>query len=443
MQFLSMRSRYCSHVYISLALLIIVGTSACSKTDFSFLNLMPAPEVYSDEIINPFLDPTLEKSSEYIFYATDRKPDPGQDHFYSNERGFGLVLGSAKPVFELGDYTWEEVLRTSLLKNRADEYPVRIEGITEYGVLDRTITVFTPPDQIVQNPGAAAIEFSQKVNAKLESSKNKDIYIYVHGFKTDFRNPLLVGNELWHFLGYDGVFISFAWPSNQETFAYLADTETTAISAHNFRIFTEFLSEETNAENIHLIGYSAGSRVVLTALAQTAFIHQKNDREYVHKKRRIGRVILVASEIDRQLVGAYLAEGIMNVPTSLTIYLSGSDKALDMSKRVFRRERLGQVLSEELEPNVIRYLNNNPELQLIDVSQTEGANEGNGHDYFRTSPVVSSDILMSLMYDLEPDERGLVQSVNEPIWTFPEDYKKRLRSLLEKRPPLSNRNGEQ
>ena len=79
MQFLSMRSRYCSQVYISLALLIIVGTSACSKTDFSFLNLMPAPEVYSDEIINPFLDPTLEKSSEYIFYATDRKPDPGQD----------------------------------------------------------------------------------------------------------------------------------------------------------------------------------------------------------------------------------------------------------------------------------------------------------------------------------------------------------------------------
>jgi len=270
------------------------------------------------------------------------------------------------------------------------------------------------------------------VNAKLESSNNKDIYIYVHGFKTDFRNPLLVGNELWHFLGYDGVFIAFAWPSNQETLAYLADTEETAISARNLRILTEFLSEETNAENIHLIGYSAGSRVVLTALAHTAFIHSKIDREYVPKKPRIGRVILVASEIDRQLVGAYLAEGLMNIPTSLTVYLSGNDKALDMSKRVFRRERLGQVLSEELEPNVIRYLNDTPELQLIDVSQTEGVTEGNGHDYFRTSPVVSSDILVSLMYDLEPNERGLVKPVNVPIWTFPEDYKERLRSLLKK-----------
>jgi len=439
MQFLSMKSKYCVQVYISLALLIIVGMSGCSKTDFSFLNLMPAPDVYSDEIIDPFLDPTLEKTSEYIFYATDRKPDPGQEHFYSNERGFGLVLGSAKPVFELGDQTWQEVLRTSFMKNRTDEHPVRIAEITEFGVLDRTITVFTPPDQIDQNHGATAIDFAQTVNAKLESSNKKDIYIYVHGFKTDFRNPLLVGNELWHFLGYDGVFIAFAWPSNQETLAYLADTEETVISARNLRILTEFLSEETNAENIHLIGYSAGSRVVLTALAHTTFIHSKIDREYVPKKPRIGRVILVASEIDRQLVGAYLAEGLMNIPTSLTVYLSGNDKALDMSKRVFRRERLGQVLSEELEPNVIRYLNDTPELQLIDVSKTEGATEGNGHDYFRTSPIVSSDILVSLMYDLEPHERGLVKSVNVPIWTFPEDYKERLRSLLKERPVSINR----
>ena len=80
------------------------------------------------------------------------------------------MLGSAKPVFELGDDTWEDVLRISLLKNRADEYPVRIEGITEYGVLDRTITVFTPPDQIKKNSAGAAIEFAHKVNEKLESS---------------------------------------------------------------------------------------------------------------------------------------------------------------------------------------------------------------------------------------------------------------------------------
>ena len=82
----------------------------------------------------------------------------------------------------------------------------------------------------------------------------------------------------------------------------------------------------------------------------------------------------------------------------------------------------------------IRTFNDTQELQLIDVSKTEGATEGNGHDYFRTSPIVSSDILVSLMYDLEPHERGLVKPVNVPIWTFPEDYKERLRSLLKERP---------
>ena len=47
-----------------------------------------------------------------------------------------------------------------------------------------------------------------------------------------FTNPLLISAELWHFLGYDGVFIAYAWPSTPKTLAYAADLETTALSAH-------------------------------------------------------------------------------------------------------------------------------------------------------------------------------------------------------------------
>ena len=35
---------------------------------------------------------------------------------------------------------------------------------------------------------------------------------------------------------------------------------------------------------------------------------------------------------------------------------------------------------------------------------------------------VSSDLLMTLLYDLNPAQRGLVRMGNSPIWEFPGDY---------------------
>ncbi|NIT60672.1 MAG: alpha/beta hydrolase, partial [Aliifodinibius sp.] len=50
--------------------------------------------------------------------------------------------------------------------------------------------------------------------------------IYVHGYKVVFENPMLVATELWHFLGYDGVMVGYAWPSTPSRWAYLRDTDT-------------------------------------------------------------------------------------------------------------------------------------------------------------------------------------------------------------------------
>ena len=414
-------------------IILSAGISACAKKDDHLINLMPAPKVYSEGIVDPFSDlghkvitPPFD-----IFYATDRKPDRKGNRFYLNERGLNLHLGNAKAILGPGEYTWEEALRVSLLKNRTDKYPLQITAVEEIGVLDRTVTVFTPKDLIPDDPEAASEEFAQRVNDKLARSNRKDIYIYVHGYKVEFSNPLLVATELWHFLGYDGVFIAYAWPSTPATLAYASDLESAALSAHNLRIFTEFLAEETNVEHIHIIGYSAGTRLVMATLAQAALIHSQDDKGTVQQQRRIGRVILVGSDIDRQLVGAYLVEGLLKVPKSIAIYISNADRALAVSRRLFRRERLGQTWSAGLNTVLVEYLNTTPELQFIDVTAVKGARVKNGHDYFRASPSVSSDILLSLMYDLGPSERGLTRSEDSPIWGFPAEYEQRLRNLLQ------------
>ena len=51
-------------------------------------------------------------------------------------------------------------------------------------------------------------------------------------------------------------------------------------------------------------------------------------------------------------------------------------------------------------------------------------------DVFIDSPWVSSDILVTLRYDLLPGERGLTRSDEDPMWRFPPDYIANLRETI-------------
>jgi hypothetical protein len=70
-------------------------------------------------------------------------------------------------------------------------------------------------------------------------------------------------------------------------------------------------------------------------------------------------------------------------------------------------------------------------ISFINVSEAEGASSGNGHGYFRASPWASSDVLMTLYYGLTPEQRGLVEQDDLPVFTFPPDYISRLWGAIE------------
>jgi esterase/lipase superfamily enzyme len=418
---------------------LLFSLTACAKkTPNNQIFLMPAPDVYDTGAIDPFtdFDPITTIPYEGMLYATDRKPaaEDDKEDYYLNERGFLLRVGVGKLTLGDNDMTWEEARDISLLKNRTDKYPIKITAVEETGILAESYSHFRPPKITnIEQPGK---EFAAKINEKLAKSKRKDIYIYVHGYKVVFENPLLVAAELWHFLGYDGVFIAYSWPSTPKTLAYFSDLETTSLSAYNLRILLEYLAMDTDAENINIIGYSAGTRVVINALNQLALIHKNKDKKTFRKQLRIGHVILTGSDFDRQLFGAYIDEGILNVSKSFTVYLSEMDKALGMSKWVFKRDRLGQMWDEDkmTEP-IAEWLWNTDEITFIDVKDAEKSSTGNGHAYFRQSPWVSSDILSTLMYDLTPEERTLTRTREWPMWKFPPDYITTLAERLAKENP--------
>ena len=264
---------------------ILFFVAACASNKPYQIELMPAPDVYMDGTVNPFqgIEDIPDESMPYngILYATDRKPSNRKDLFYANERGFLLRLGIADIILGKNTLDWEEARRISLLKNRSNKYPLKLTSVEEIGILDRSVSEWQDPAILPPDLNAPAETFAEKVNAKLKISRRKEIMIYVHGYKVVFENPLLVATELWHFLGYDGVFIAYAWPSTPSVFAYISDLETAEYTTRNLRLFLEYLAEETNAERIHLIGYSAGTRVVISSLVQLALEHKFEDKKTV------------------------------------------------------------------------------------------------------------------------------------------------------------------
>lgn len=417
---------------VSLALL-----GACASQPKDQILLMPAPDVYDSGNLDPFTDTDPVEDIPYggILYATDRAPAEAPGRHYKDARGHVLRLGVARITAGLESMTWEEARRITLLKNRPKDYPLKVSHVEEIGVLARSINVFTESSVDRAAARAASLAFARKVNAKLAVSGRKDIYIYVHGYKVVFENPLLVASELWHFLGYDGVFIAYAWPSTPDRWAYASDLETASLSAGNLRILLAYLADNTTARRIHIIGYSAGTRLVVQALHQLSLMHAGCTPGGKTKDLRIGQVILTGSDIDRELFGDYLEDGMADIVDRLTIYVSRKDRALGISRWLFRRDRLGQMWSENPPPGAINYLRTNSAVTIINVTEAEGAGSGNGHAYFRRSPWTSSDILATLTFDLRPVERGLVSVDNLPIWTFPPDYIPRLRQALMKVQP--------
>jgi esterase/lipase superfamily enzyme len=427
-------NQYLRYVWIAVAGLAVLN--GCSSPSADRINLMPAPDVYGDGLLNLLPDtmPFEGQSHGGILFATDRRPSqPGdKEPYYRSDPGFALRVGLAGIQFGSTDFTWEMARDVSLLKSRAGHFPVKVVNVEEWGAIQNTLPFWLNLEVVMdeERPEDATRDFAEAINRRLAASGKKHVYIYVHGYRVAFENPVLVSAELWHFLGYNGAFIAYSWPSTPSKYAYIKDSDTAVGFARNLRLLLEFLAEETHVEKIHIIGYSNGTRLVLRALEQLALMNADHPADYALERVPLGQVILVGSDLDRSTFGSYLADGLLDVVQHMTIYISASDKALGLARFLTRRERLGEMWGtggREMEPSGRQALQDlMDKLSFISVNEAEGSTEGKGHGYFRSSPWVSSDVLMTLYYDFIPEQRGLILQEDLPIYCFPADYISRL-----------------
>ena len=300
-----LRSKGCRSAFRGLALCVTTAWLAgCASGGPATLDMMPAPAAYEQQAAPFGIDDGVAEAGEVavrdMLYVTNRAPAGADDEerFYSGERGYLLRAGAARIAFGDTDITWDEAREISLLKNRPGSFPLRVHGLTEFGVLADSVSIFTPLDEAMAVERREQQRFLEEVERRLAQSAVNDIFIYVHGYKVNFENPLLVASELWHFLGHEGAFVAFSWPSTPQRLAYMKDIETARVSAWALRKLGTFLARESSARRIHIVGYSAGTRVVLTTLYELALLYQNSSEAEIRAATRLGRVVLVGSDVD-------------------------------------------------------------------------------------------------------------------------------------------------
>lgn len=414
----------------SLLLLSAFALLGCGENSYGEIELMPSPAVYAQSDFNPFptqIDNELQANSK-LFYVTDRAQAGSEDKqaHYTNQRGQLSRAGTATVELSPGIENWDQFVEVTMQGKRDRKYLLTVSDVTEIGVLPYSVSELFPSGPTDADMESAGREFAAQINAQLALSDNKDVHIYVHGYNVDFEYSTLVGRELEHFLGYQGAFITYNWAATPNRLAYFKDQETATATRRNLRSLIEYISENTKAERINLIGYSAGSRLAFEVTYQIALLNRASAGP------RLGEVILISSDLDRSYVGHALADGLLSAVEQLSIYTSGTDAALGMSSFVFGRDRLGQSWSEEegdVWPELEATLAGLDKLEIIDVTDAEESSVGNGHAFFRTSPWASSDIFVSLLTPYKARQRGLVREEGRAVWTFPTDYPERLSAI--------------
>lgn len=414
-------------------LLAVALVAACSTQP----TLMTTPALLRGESAEHFdtVAKTHQSNTVEIFYATDRAlTEADAEVSYGGERGSAMVLGVAHVQIGKGDLDWRDLLDESLSPERRNALPLSVVEMEEIGRLQESIFFLDPTYGSAEAKAEQAV-FTQLIDARLGASRSKDIYVFVSPFKHSFEDSAVVAAEFFHFMGRDGVFMVYSWPTERTNWSYFAATENAYHTVRNLRELIRYLASETSAREIHLMTYSAGARVLSYALHGLRLQSDELDEATVRETFRIGQVIYTGPDVDSGVFRNQYQDGTADLADQITIYTTGKDRALRTARFVFGALRLGSIETKDLTPETLDYLSQEEQTNFVVVSNTERIDSDNSHGYYRESPWVSSDIILLFRCGALPRDRGLVRDEGEALWRFPDDYGQTIATLATRQCP--------
>jgi esterase/lipase superfamily enzyme len=413
-----------------LKLSLILTCAGCGSV--SVEPLMPTPVLYTSGDFAP-LDHIPENERwvpRRVYYATDRaRTANAQEIAYGNTQSNDVSVGLAMIGFGGPSMTWSELDRKSRMKERDKAVDLSIAGIIETG---RFSSGASPAE--AAGPQAAGW-LLEDLNDTISDSRDKDLLIYVHGARVNFYNACAFAAQLDHFMGRDMTSIAFAWPTRQTilTYAFGSDPQRGYVSAEALATLIELLAAKTDARKIHLLAWSAGARVLTRAFRILRERHPGEPLESIGERLRIGTAYFAAADVQTDDFIPALST-INALANRIVVTMTSNDEALAASRRIMGGDaRIGeqaQQLTEEQRELILR----KDRLEVVDVSR-ESENRGfdiTGHRYWFNHPWASTDVLLAIRTDLEPEERGLERGDFPVVWYVPADYPQRLNDALDR-----------
>ncbi len=418
----------------SFLLLVLVVLAGLVVSGCGGRQLMPTPNIYIDSKLANFEQVPEEFQSNIVdvLYVTDRKPieDSGGTVEYSRFRSQSLAFGSCE--VEIGnDVSWQGLVADSTTQKRSKSLPMKIHSLKEEVRLPITPTpLVKTPQGVVEDPAIEArkkeilVDFYEVLQRRLAKTPKKEVFIFVHGYNNSFDESVFVIAEYWHFLGRQGVPIAYSWPAGggMSFRGYAHDRESGEFTVYHLKQLIRVLAEYPQLEKIHLIAHSRGTHVLTSALREL-FIEVRGARMDPRKVLKIGNVVLAAPDMDIDVTSQrVIAEKFYEGVGRLSVYVSSKDRALSMSDWLFEGHgRVGQLRLSDLNPQQKKRLEAVPRISIINARVKSNFT---GHDYYRSNPAVSSDIILMLRDDLDPgasNGRPLTEEV-ENFWQISDNY---------------------
>lgn len=403
-----------------LVVAVVVGLSFYQPP----MRLMPAPTVFLDGELNAFgANAALSENPQLeLFYATNRLPiGPEANRIYTIAPGRDLHLGTA--TVRIGDEatTWDRIYEWSTGASEDTRPFLHLENMKEKATLETGAAL-----------SSEAKAWFDQINEVLEHSRDRDIIVYVHGANTTVERAAGQAAQLQHFTGRNSVVVLFAWPTAENFLRYSRDMVTAFGAAPHLANLVKQLSQNTNAENIDVFTYSAGATVGSDALAMLGRDPVQPDGKPV----RLGEIYHAAPDADfRGFVNDM--RDYADKAQRVTVSVNLNDSALRLSQVINRASRAGRPDMAELndeETNWLLGATSDYGLELLRVRpENIPGLSTRSHTFWYDDPWVSSDVLITLLYHLPPDERGLADNetaTGAHYWTFTPEYPEHLANVM-------------
>ncbi len=371
-------------------------------------------------------------TDNYLFtlYATNRQPldSVNKSGTYSIFPSETLRLGFTVHRVGNRDMSWEEMIEQSVRTDRDNKLLLENVYRREAVAFDLSADLEVLPDQ--------ADGVFERINSILAKSFDKDILLYIHGANSNFYRATAQAAQFYHFTGHNSLVMTFSWPSAENLLKYKTDVLHAKKTIPAFARLVQLLSKYTKARNINILAYSAGAQVVAPGLVYLRDQYLSLSASEIRQKLRIGEIYFAAPDTAfKPFIERY--RKFKDIVGRTTINLNENDSVLRMSAFQNGVSRLGKPnrseISNEETQVVIDWLKS-PYLNVIDVGKSEPLNIGNAHDSWYSHPWVSADVLMLLLFNLDPGERGLEEHWVDGIaktYRFPADYDVKIQKLID------------